>query len=173
MNKRTCLIFFPDYRSLLLVFLLLCSTSLLADQKSEYANFEKIFQDLQIEALDKQSVKINKLPSKFVIINFWATWCLPCLEEIPSLVKLSKKFTTKDLSVVMINSDAENDFKNIKKTTEKLNIPNSFLIVQDSKLKIADMFKFSAIPVTVIYKNGKVIYFNNGPVDFMNLGFFH
>ena len=61
------------------------------------------------------------------------------------------------------------ELKNIDKIKKKLSFPSSFVIVPDKKFKIADEFKFSAIPVTVIFKKGKVIYFNNGPVDFLKL----
>jgi thiol-disulfide isomerase/thioredoxin len=102
-------------------------------------------------------------------VNFWASWCIPCLHEIPSLIEVAKKFSTKELVVVTINTDEEDQLKNIAKIKKQLSFPESFLIIPDKKFKIADEFKFSAIPVTIIFKKGKAIYFNNGPVDFLKV----
>ena len=162
--------FLPDRISLLLViFMGLLSFSSAAAENADYARYEKIFNSLQMETIEKTKLKLGDLPSEIVIVNFWASWCIPCLHEIPSLIALSKKFSKKELSVVMINTDEDDQLKNIAKINKKLNFPDSFIIVPDNKFKIADEYKFSAIPVTVIFKKGKVHYFNNGPVDFLKV----
>lgn len=160
----------PDSLSLLLViFMILVSHSTIASENADHNRFEKIFNTLEMETLERTKMKLKDLPSQVVIVNFWASWCIPCLHEMPSLITLSNKFSTKELSVVMINTDEADQLQNIEKIKKKLSFPNSFLIVPDKKFKIADEFKFSAIPVTVIFKKGKVIYFNNGPVDFLKV----
>lgn len=162
--------FLPDWRSLLLAILTaLMSFSGVAAENVEYTRYEKIFSTLQVETTERSKLKLADLSSQIVIVNFWASWCIPCLHEIPSLIELSKKFSKKDLAVVMINTDEDDQLKNIAKIKKKLNFPESFIIVPDNKFKIADEFKFSAIPVTVIFKKGKVHYFNNGPVDFLKV----
>lgn len=162
--------FLPDNLSLLLViFTAMLSFPVSGVENVDYARFEKVFESLEMETIEHKKFKLKELPSQVVIVNFWASWCIPCLHEMPSLIALSNKFSKKELQVVAINTDESEQLKNIIKTKKKLDFPESFIIVPDVKFKIADEFKFSAIPVTVIFKKGKVLYFNNGPVDFLKV----
>lgn len=122
-----------------------------------------------METIENAKIKLKDLPSELVVVNFWASWCIPCLHEMPSLIAVSNKFSKKELSVVAINTDEEDQLKKIAKIKKQLSFPDSFIIIPDKKFKIADEFKFSAIPVTIIFKKGKAIYFNNGPVDFLKV----
>ena len=159
--------FFPDIITLLFVALFfLFGLEARASEVSDNTRFEKIFNTLEMESTSGKSFKLSSLSSDYVIVNFWASWCIPCLHEIPSLIKAFEKMTKEKLTVVMINTDESDQLKNIQKIKTKLKLPDDFIIIPDKKFKIADEFKFSAIPVTVIYKKGKVFYFNNGPVDF-------
>lgn len=168
--KKTKQQFFPDFLSLLLIlFFSIISYPLLANEAKENILFEKNFKSLEMESIDRVKVRLVDLPSPIVIVNFWASWCIPCLHEIPSLIALSKKLPKNELSIVAINTDEEDQLKNIAKTKASIGFPESFIIIPDKNFKIANEFKFSAIPVTVIFKKGKVIYFKNGPVDFLNI----
>lgn len=162
--------FFPDCSSLLLaIFITVLSFPALTAENPDHDRFEKIFKSLEMETVERTKMKLSDLSSEVVIVNFWASWCIPCLHEMPSLVAISNKFSKKQLAVVAINTDEDDQLQNIIKIKKKLNFPESFIIIPDKKFKIADEFKFSAIPVTVIFKKGKVIYFNNGPVDFLKV----
>lgn len=162
--------FLPDSLSLVLLILMTSvSFPVLGVENVDYTRFEKVFESLEMETVEHKKFKLKELPSQVVIVNFWASWCIPCLHEMPSLIALSNKFSKKELQVVAINTDEDEQLKNIIKIKKKLDIPESFIIVPDIKFRIADEFKFSAIPVTVIFKKGKVLYFNNGPVDFLKV----
>lgn len=165
MKKLNTPVFFPEKTTLIIsIFMILLSLNALAE--SDHPLYEKNFKTIEMQTRDHKKIKLDQLKSKTVLINFWASWCIPCLEEIPALIKLSEKHKESELSVVMINTDEENQLKMISKIEKKYKFPASFIVIPDDKFKIADQFKFSAIPVTVIYKNGKVSFFSNGPVDF-------
>lgn len=151
------------------IILILFGNSSQAVESKEKELFEKNFKSIEMNTIDQKKMKLIDIPSKIIIVNFWASWCIPCLQEMPSLIALSKKYNSKDLSVVAINTDEEEQLKNVQKTKIKLGFPESFTIVLDKKFKIADEYKLSAIPVTIIFNSGKIIYFNNGPVDFLKL----
>lgn len=170
MKKNKTFAFFPDFFTLAFCFCLIFPDFAQAkDEKAEYSLYEKNYRELEMETLARKKIKMEGLGSKIVILNFWASWCIPCLEEIPSMIKLAQKYKPQELMFVMVNTDEENQLKNIAKTQRKFQFSESFIFVPDNKFKIADKFKFSAIPVTVIYKEGKVIYFSNGPVDFLKV----
>ncbi len=108
----------------------------------------------------------SKIQAKVIIVNFWASWCQPCLEEMPSLAKLKKKYSDQDLQVIAVNTDEDDQMKSLKKALKKLNIRNEFIHALDQKGKVSDAFEISAIPVTMVFSNGKLLEYNNGPVDF-------
>jgi cytochrome c biogenesis protein CcmG, thiol:disulfide interchange protein DsbE len=55
------------------------------------------------------SVSLSQLRGKIVVLNFWATWCPPCVDEMPSLVQLQKKFQGKDVTVLAVSVDDNGD----------------------------------------------------------------
>jgi thiol-disulfide isomerase/thioredoxin len=64
--------------------------------------------ELQFTAADGTKVDIQKLRGKVVLIDFWATWCAPCMEEVPNTVKLFKDYHAKGLEVIGISLDQDN-----------------------------------------------------------------
>lgn len=66
--------------------------------------------DFTIQDSDR-SVSLGQLRGKIVVLNFWATWCPPCVDEMPSLVELQKKFRGKDVTVLAVSVDDDaNDY---------------------------------------------------------------
>ena len=81
-----------------LIFLLLlstyqfgCSTS---DLEVKVVSADELFVDIK-----------NNNPSKIVLVNVWSTWCIPCIEEFPYIVKLGKEYKNEDLKVVFVSAD--------------------------------------------------------------------
>src|SRR5262245_23129895 len=67
---------------------------------------------------DGTTFTIADLPGKAKVINFWATWCAPCLHEMPLLNDLSKKYASKDVTFVAVSVD-ENGPKDVKPFLER------------------------------------------------------
>jgi peroxiredoxin len=64
--------------------------------------------DFTIKDAD-HSISLDQFRGKIVVLNFWATWCSPCIEEMPSLVQLQKKFQGTDVKVVAVSVDDDAD----------------------------------------------------------------
>lgn len=131
-----------------------------------YAGYEDLFLKGRFETIEGKKIENTQLKSPIVIYNFWASWCNPCLEEMPSLISLKKQFKDEEVQVLAFNTDEDDQLKNIRKIMKKLNLKNEFNIIADKNTLIAESFKFSAIPVTIIFNRGKVVHFSNGPMDF-------
>lgn len=133
---------------------------------TQYELYESLFLNGKFETIEGKKIENSKLKSPVVIYNFWASWCNPCIEEMPSLMALKNKFKDDELQVLAFNTDEDNQLMNIKKTLQKLKMKNEFNVIADKNTQIADGFKFTAIPVTIIFNRGKVVHFSNGPMDF-------
>jgi thiol-disulfide isomerase/thioredoxin len=133
--------------------------------KNQYEQYEKIYKDLNVVTIDGKKIAASKLKTSIVLINFWASWCTPCIEEMPGMIEFKKKFKN-DITILSLNTDENDQVKNIKKITKKFNLTDEFEIIADTNTKTADLFKFTAIPVSIFYKDGKVVDFVNGPIDF-------
>ncbi|ATH09425.1 hypothetical protein BIY24_16195 [Halobacteriovorax marinus] len=133
-------------------------------EKKITTHYESLYKDLELKTTENKKVKLKDLKTPIVIINFWATWCKPCLIEFPSIVTMKKKYNDDQIMVFGINQDDEDQMENIKKITKKykLNFPN----VADTDGSILEKFMISAIPVSIIYHKGKVIQVSNGAKDF-------
>jgi cytochrome c biogenesis protein CcmG, thiol:disulfide interchange protein DsbE len=91
---------------------------------------------------------------KVLILNFWATWCPPCIEETPSLNALAKEYGPKGVIVLGVSID-KNEQK-YKKFLERFGI--QFPMTRDADHKLADTYGTYQFPETyIIDKNGKVV----------------
>lgn len=109
---------------------------------------------------------ISKTDGKILLLNFWATWCPPCIKEIPALLKLKQRYKN-DLEIFFISVDFNFDKtvpKFLKKNNfEKLNVFN------DQKLLISNKFKIKIMPTTIVIdKNFKKVSKVTGYVDWLS-----
>jgi len=104
----------------------------------------------------------NTFKDRVTIVNFWATWCPPCVEEIPSLNRLKNKFQGKDFDLISINY-AE-DLSSIKRFMKKVNVEFQVLLDKDGAL--AKQWNVITYPSTfIIDKNGHIIYGVNAAIE--------
>ena len=129
-----------------------------------YEKKQKIkFFDFLNEAGNK--VNLKDFESELIILNFWATWCAPCREEMPSLSNLQKLKDEKKLKIIPINIGGENISKS-KKFFEELLIEELQIFVGDGA-GIAKNLKLRGIPTTLfIDKDGYEFARIVGSIDF-------
>ncbi len=130
----------------------------------------KPISSILFEDFSGNKINIKDYQGKFVILNFWATWCAPCKKEMPSLDKLAQNSDFKNLKIFAINMEEVNQtkakffFKNLK--IKKLDI------YFDSNLNFVKEFKLRGVPTTIlINKKGKEFARIIGEVDFENKKF--
>jgi peroxiredoxin/outer membrane lipoprotein-sorting protein len=109
--------------------------------------------DFSLQSLDGKTYKLSDLKGKVVLIDFWATWCGPCREELPSIEKLHKEFSGKGLVVLGINDEDKEKVQQFV-NQQKLTFPT----LLDSGGAVARTYKVNAIPrVILIDKDGKIV----------------
>ena len=117
--------------------------------------------------LDKKDNKINikNFDGNLIILNFWATWCEPCKEEMPSLDRLQVDSMLINLKVFAINIGKENKNK-VNKFFEDLNIKN-FEPYFDPPTTLAKKFSLRGVPTSILIdKNGQEFAKIIGSIDF-------
>ena len=122
--------------------------------------------------LDKNDKKINIIDYKgnLLILNFWASWCEPCKEEMPSLDKLQVNPSLDKIKIFAINIGKENQNK-VNKFFTDLNIKN-FEPYFDSPTTLAKKFSLRGIPTSIlINKKGQEFARVIGSVDFEDKNF--
>ncbi|PWK17808.1 thioredoxin [Arcicella aurantiaca] len=80
--------------------------------------FQAIGQHKKVEIVKFEDLQqlINHATDTTLVVHFWATWCRPCVEELPSLEKLSQEYSTKKVRFLMVSIDFPKDLK--EKVTE-------------------------------------------------------
>ena len=126
---------------------------------------QKKISEISFKNEDDKTVSLSEFKNKLLILNFWATWCEPCKEEMPSLQNLQKNPNFKNLKILPINIGQE-DKNSIKKFFSDVKI-NSFEIFYDSDVKLAKKFSLRGIPTSILinkdgYEFAKII----GSIDF-------
>ncbi len=110
--------------------------------------------DLELTRTDGTKALLSSIPAKVMLINFWATWCEACMEEMPSLVKLHEEYKQHGLEVIGINLD-EKPSQAIASTAAEFGM--KFQNFTDADGKLGDAFDVHAIPLTVIVDGSRKI----------------
>jgi len=115
-------------------------------------------------------INLKNYRGKLVIINFWATWCVPCKTEMPSLDSLYQDNNFKNLKIFAVNIEQPNMLKT-KKFFSDLNI-KKLPIFFDQNLNFVKKFKLRGVPTTVlINKKGEEFARIIGEINFKNKKF--
>jgi thiol-disulfide isomerase/thioredoxin len=119
---------------------------------------------------DEKFVKLSDYKGKLVIINFWATWCAPCKEEMPSLDVLKDNPNFNNLEIFPINV-GKDDLNKSYEFFKGLNIKN-LDIYFDNKTTLAKDFLLRGVPTTLLFnKEGKEFARIVGSIDFNEKNF--
>ena len=114
-----------------------------------------IASDFTLKDLDDNDVSLHQFRGKYLLINFWATWCGPCKIEMPSLEALYQRFKNKNFALLAISNDMFG--ASIVKPFVKANHLN-FTILLDQRLKASNAFGVTSLPSTfMIDPKGEII----------------
>jgi peroxiredoxin len=119
--------------------------------------------DFTFPGLDGKMVSLSDYKGKVVLVNIWATWCPPCVKEMPSMEKLYRKFKGENFEILAVSLD-EPGPKAVAPFMEKTRLTFPALI--DSKGAIKPVYRITGIPESfIIDKQGLLIKKIVGPID--------
>ena len=156
---------------ILIIFIFLISNSVaneITSIKNLVINKElKKYEDLTFLDSKKEQINLKDFKGKLILLNFWATWCAPCKEEMPSLDLLDKKASLDNLKIFPINVGQESEEKAINFFNE-LKIKNLDTYF-DSPITLAKKFGLRGIPTTILLnKDGLEFARIIGSINFEN-----
>ena len=161
---------------LLLIFIYLITSNIgYALEKPNLKNLvlsknPKIYEEVVFKDSNDYDVNLDDFKGKLLILNFWATWCAPCREEMPSLNDLQSNSNFDNLKIFPINISQEN-FSKSDSFFKELGIKN-LEIYFDAPITLAKKFSLRGVPTTILFnKKGEEFGRIMGSIDFNNLEF--
>jgi len=158
---------------LLIIFIYLITTNFsYALEKPNLKNLvltktPKTYEEVIFKDINQKNVNLADFKGKLVILNFWATWCAPCKEEMPSLDALQSNDKLNNLKIFPINIGQE-DISKSEFFFKELNI-NNLNIYFDAPITLAKKFSLRGVPTTILFnKKGDEFARIIGSIDFKN-----
>lgn len=112
-----------------------------------------------LQSRDGETVSLADLTGEVVMVNFWATWCGPCRQEMPHLEALHQRYS--DLGFTLLGVNVEEDSSGAEKFLEET--PVSFRILFDPNSEVSQLYDVVAMPSTVmIDRAGNMRYIHHG-----------
>lgn len=132
--------------------------------------------ELAVESLNESSLELavydynglepflNTQDDKVHVINFWATWCAPCIKELPYFEKINSDYKSENVEVLLVSLDFPHLYDSkLKPFILKENLKSKVIALDDvdsnSWIPKVDETWSGALPATIIYKNGKRKFF--------------
>ena len=153
----------------LIIFIFLVSSAI-ANEVPKIKNLvinkePKIYNNIAFLDVNEKIIKLSEYKGNLVLLNFWATWCAPCKEEMPSLDALKVNPELDNLEIFPINV-GKDGFKKSKNFFKDLNIKN-LDIYFDNPITLAKDFSLRGLPTTILLnKDGKEFARIIGSIDF-------
>lgn len=115
--------------------------------------------EFSLPTVSGENVALQSLRGKVVLLNFWATWCGPCRQELPELARVQEKFRQRGLAVIAVTVD--NEVENVRGFLKKYEIKLQAL--WDKKKKVADAYVVEKMPSSyLIDRTGVVRFIHRG-----------
>jgi thiol-disulfide isomerase/thioredoxin len=131
-------------------------------------NIGKVAPNFELETLSGDKLKLSDLRGKNVLINFWATWCGPCIEEMPAINEIYHEYRDQDFEVVAVNmTKFEYKREEIKPFVEGLKL--SFPVVLEKEGDVIDQYQVYNIPTSYFIDKNGIVKAKAGPMTYEQL----
>lgn len=127
--------------------------------------------DFTLRNVQGKPVQLSRvLGEKAVFLNFWATWCVPCREEMPTMERAYREYKARGLEILAVSVDAGPESAAKKSVVEFMReLKLSFPALLDPEMKVAGLYRVFGIPATfLIDRRGMIRAVEVGPRDWFN-----
>ena len=124
--------------------------------------FQGKIYDFRLKDLNRKEVSFSEVMGKnLTVLDFWATWCQPCVRSIPRLVALSKEFETRGVNFVGISVDSPRNFSKVKPFAASLGITYPVLMDPSGEL-MGELNVFAVPTLLIVDTNMNIVYTHEG-----------
>jgi len=118
--------------------------------------------DFRLQNLDNKTVSYSQLKGKkLTVIDFWATWCKPCVRSIPKLAKLHEQYEKQGVQFIGVNVDGTRNLSKVRPFAHSLNI--AYPVLLDVNNEIMNKLKVTAMPTIIIANaDDEIVFFHQG-----------
>jgi peroxiredoxin len=141
--------------------LLLSAAALLACAAAPAANLQPsgMAPDFTLRSMDGPNLRLNEQRGRVVMVNFWATWCGPCRQEMPHLNKLHDKY--RDAGFVLLGVNIDDNARAATDLATKLGL--RFPVLLDTDKTVSRLYDLGSMPATVLIdREGRVRHLHRG-----------
>jgi peroxiredoxin len=115
--------------------------------------------DFTLRAMNGPNLRLQEQRGQVVMVNFWATWCGPCRQEMPHLNRLYEKYRASGFLLLGVNVDE--DPRHAAEVATKLGV--KFPVLLDTDKKVSRLYQLATMPSTVLIdRNGRVTHVHRG-----------
>lgn len=111
--------------------------------------------DLMLSTLDESTIQLSKLRGKYLLINYWVTWCGPCMEELPALTRISQEYEEKNVIILTVNGTARDDLPKVTRLASDLKLTAPILL--DKKDAFWNSYQIRFLPTSFLVDPNGVI----------------
>lgn len=112
--------------------------------------------EIELERLDGGTMRLSDLRGRVVLLNFWATWCIPCREEMPLLAQIYREYRDQGLEVLGINLTSHDDLGEVRRFVEQFALP--FPILLDHNGRAERDYRIFGVPTTVFVTREGIVH---------------
>lgn len=118
--------------------------------------------DLGVKTLNQDWTSLEELKGeKLTVVDFWASWCKPCVSAIPKLNELYSEFKDQGVQFIGVNVDGPRNQAKVKPLVSSLNV--GYPVVFDPDQELSSMMNVSALPTLIIFNaKGKEVFVHEG-----------
>jgi len=115
--------------------------------------------DFTLKSLGGENLRLEEYRGKVVLINFWASWCGPCRQEMPILDQIRQRYQGAGFEVLGVNVEGKDP--KARKVAERLNV--SFPLLFDESQQVSENYDLQGMPFSVLIdRNGQIMYIHKG-----------
>jgi peroxiredoxin len=120
---------------------------------------DQVAPDFTLRSLSGENLRLQEYRGKVVLINFWASWCGPCRQEMPILDRIHKRYEPAGFTVLGVNVEGELD--KARKIADRLDV--SFPLLFDEGQQVSEDYDLKSMPYTVLVdRDGQVRFIHHG-----------
>lgn len=127
--------------------------------------------DVKLVNYEELESQIQNNKNRLLVVNFWSTTCAPCIKELPDFMLVNEKFKNNPkYKMLLVSLDRAKDKEKVMQFIKKKNLTAEVILLDDIKRMNTWIPKFDEnwegnIPVTIFYKNGEKMHFNDGEMS--------